>query len=276
MLPPDSHVHSEWSWDAPLGSMEATCARAIELGLPSIAFTEHADLGPQAVPSGAVIPGGLHKFLVDDLLLPPAFDVEGYLERLDRCRKRFPGLRIYAGIELSEPHWHVDHSRELIRRGGFERVLGSIHSIRSGSGTSDLCWGYGEVSADEALRVYLEEIILMIQQFDGMEILAHIDYPVRYWPSSDPPCDPFRFEEEYRAALRVLAASGRVLEFNTRVPMDPCIIRWWRQEKGERISFASDAHRPAALAHGFKKAAAMARANGFKPGRTPHDFWLRA
>jgi histidinol-phosphatase (PHP family) len=43
MLPPDGHVHSEWSWDAIAGSMERSCARAVELGLPSIAFTEHAD-----------------------------------------------------------------------------------------------------------------------------------------------------------------------------------------------------------------------------------------
>lgn|SRR6478735_698458 len=33
-LPADSHVHSEWSWDAGHGSMDRTCARALELGLP--------------------------------------------------------------------------------------------------------------------------------------------------------------------------------------------------------------------------------------------------
>ena len=43
VLPADGHVHSEWSWDAPNGSMERTCARAVDLGLPAVAFTEHAD-----------------------------------------------------------------------------------------------------------------------------------------------------------------------------------------------------------------------------------------
>ena len=43
----DGHVHSEWSWDArSVGSMEATCARAVALGLPSVAFTEHVDFTP--------------------------------------------------------------------------------------------------------------------------------------------------------------------------------------------------------------------------------------
>ena len=37
------HVHTEWSWDAPRGHMERSCERAIEIGLPALAFTEHAD-----------------------------------------------------------------------------------------------------------------------------------------------------------------------------------------------------------------------------------------
>jgi histidinol-phosphatase (PHP family) len=42
-LPPDNHVHTEWSWDAVAGSMKRSCAEAVRLGLPSIAFTEHVD-----------------------------------------------------------------------------------------------------------------------------------------------------------------------------------------------------------------------------------------
>jgi histidinol-phosphatase (PHP family) len=36
-------VHTEWSWDTATGDMERTCARAVELGLPAVAFTEHVD-----------------------------------------------------------------------------------------------------------------------------------------------------------------------------------------------------------------------------------------
>jgi histidinol-phosphatase (PHP family) len=46
VLPADGLVHSEWSWDAVNGSMEQTCARAVAIGLPAIAFTEHADYTP--------------------------------------------------------------------------------------------------------------------------------------------------------------------------------------------------------------------------------------
>jgi len=42
----DGHVHTQWSWDAPYGDMLATCARALQIGLRSLAFTEHADFTP--------------------------------------------------------------------------------------------------------------------------------------------------------------------------------------------------------------------------------------
>jgi hypothetical protein len=43
--PPDGHVHTEWSWDTTVGSMEQTCARAVDLG-PSWARR------PVSVPAG--------------------------------------------------------------------------------------------------------------------------------------------------------------------------------------------------------------------------------
>lgn len=44
MLPADSHVHSRWSWDtAETSTLELTCARAVERGIPAVAFTEHVD-----------------------------------------------------------------------------------------------------------------------------------------------------------------------------------------------------------------------------------------
>jgi histidinol-phosphatase (PHP family) len=43
VLPPDSHVHSQWSWDAVAGSMEGTCERAVAIGLPAVTFTEARD-----------------------------------------------------------------------------------------------------------------------------------------------------------------------------------------------------------------------------------------
>jgi histidinol-phosphatase (PHP family) len=39
------------------------------------------------------------------------------------------------------------------------------------------------------------------------------------------------------------------------------------------VTFGSDAHQPSAVADGFREAADMAEAYGFRPGPTPYDFW---
>src|SRR4029453_12388790 len=103
-LPADGHVHSEWSWDAPEGSMERSCARAVELGLPSIAFTEHLDHTRWMVDIGAIEADHHLAALAtrDGLVTPPKFDAHGYWEVIERCRARFAGLRILSGLESGE------------------------------------------------------------------------------------------------------------------------------------------------------------------------------
>lgn len=275
-LPPDSHVHSQWSWDALAGSMEGNCSRAVELGLPSVAFTEHADLTPWYVPSDAQLPDDWQPLLNDGILTPPPLDVDGYRECLERCRTRYPRLRILSGVELSEPHWHEARSSALLSNGGFERVLASVHSAPTADATfTEVGAQYADRPPHEVVRGYLAESARMIAEFDAFEILAHIDYPVRYWPADAKPYEPHEFEDDYRHVLQVLAATDKTLEVNTTVPLHAQVLTWWHQEGGRAISFASDAHEPAALAKGFTEAAHIAEAAGFRPDRDPHDFWCR-
>jgi histidinol-phosphatase (PHP family) len=119
------------------------------------------------------------------------------------------------------------------------------------------------------IREYLAEIPRLIGSSDAFAVLAHIDHPVRYWPRQAGPFDPNAFEEEFRHALRMLAVSGRALEVNTVVPLPAAVVRWWREEGGEAITFGSDAHDPTLLASGFAEAAAMVEAYGFRPGLIP-------
>lgn len=136
---------------------------------------------------------------------------------------------------------------------------------------------YDSREPPQVVREYLAEITRMVAASDDFHALAHIDYAVRYWPEHTAgPFDPTDFEDEFRHALRALAGSGRVLEINTRGPLHPEVIRWWYQEGGEAVTFGSDAHTPTGLAHRFTTAAAMAEAQGFRPGRHPYDYWPRS
>src|SRR5258708_25031372 len=117
-LPPDFHVHTEWSWDAPRGDMERSCERALEIGLPAIAFTEHADW--------ALVHQGQHSV-----------DIAGYFESVERCRAKFKNLRILTGVELGDPHCYPSQTAEVLSAGPLDRVHGSIHCIRLGGGMPD-------------------------------------------------------------------------------------------------------------------------------------------
>ncbi len=270
-------MHSEWSWDSAKGSMEGSCARAVELGLPAIAFTEHLDHTVWTVDLDGLDPGGHLASLAapDGRLTPPAFDVAGYLEAVERCRERFPSLRILSGLEVGEPHWHAAAVAEVLGAGRFERVLGSVHCLPHGDGFAEPPGLFPHRQAADVVREYLAEIARLVGQSDVFSVLAHIDYPVRYWPAQAGPFDALAFEDEYRHALRALAGSGRALEVNTKVPLHPEVVGWWRQEGGRAVTFGSDAHDPVGLAFGFGEAAAMVESYGFRPGRHPHDFWTR-
>jgi len=260
--------------------MEATCARAVSIGLPSLAFTEHLDHTVwTALPERLAELPEEHPVVAhaddDGVVTPPALDAAGYLEAIERCRDRFPELRILSGLELGEPHRHGAAIADVLGSGTFDRLLGSLHCIADGDTFTEPDHLYQRRDPDEVVRSYLVEVADMVERTDSFAVLAHIDYPLRAL-SLTSPCDPAPFEDEFRHALRALALSGRALEINTRIPLQPAILGWWRDEGGESVTFGSDAHQPAALARGFAEAAAMAEAHGFRPSADPHGFWARA
>jgi len=273
VLPLDGHVHSEWSWDAVAGDMEATCARAVELGLPAVAFTEHVDHTRWLVAEGDLDAHVRGSHDIPGTFTPGRLDVEGYLEALDRCRDLFPALHLVSGVELGEPHWHADEVASVLDAGRFERVLGSLHSLPEGTAAAEPPELFRRRAAADVVRSYLVELAGMIEQTSVFEVLAHIDYPLRHWPASAGPFEVTAFEEELRHALANLAGSGRVLEVNTKGPMLPEVVRWWREEGGRVVTFGSDAHEPSALGRRFGEAVAMVESYGFRAGRHPYDRW---
>jgi histidinol-phosphatase (PHP family) len=262
--------------------MERSCVRAIQLGLPAIAFTEHYDFTRWVVPPDARtgIFGDAHLVGADGQFDPPPLEVDGYLESLSRCRARFSELRIMSGVELGEPHWFSDRVRNRLDRARFDCLLGSLHSIE----IDGRPWILKDLSGKTApatleprdmVRAYLAEALRMVESCGDFAVLAHIDYPARGWPAHLGAFPAVEFEEEFRAVLRALANSGRALEINTRLPLDPEIVGWWYDVGGEAVTFGSDAHRPEAIASRFPNATAIAEAKGFRPGREPFEPWRR-
>jgi len=260
-LPSDLHAHTEWSYDAPDGWMEETCRRAVEIGLPAIAFTEHAELAPSE----------------------PQFAVEGYLQEVERCRALFPSVGILSGIELGQPHRFPEAADAVLRAAEVDLVLGSVHRVETAEGNVELEDEMIERRPMEMVRAYFEEMLGLLGRSADFAVLAHIDYVKRGWPHDRMAYEETDFEEEYRSVLKAAASNGLALEINTdredapeHWPCPrPIVVEWWREAGGEAVTFASDAHQPDRIAEDFGEATGIAEAAGFRPA--PHDFgfWLR-
>lgn len=275
-IPADGHVHTEWSWDTPAqASMARSCQHALDIGLPAVAFTDHADFTVWQFPGAAEPRPGVRT--IDPHAHGGFLDAEGYLRCVERCRDLFPDLRILSGVELGEPHLFAAETGALVRGRDFDRVLGSLHSLTDDAG--ELRYAptlFTARNAEETMRRYLAETLRMVERDSTFGILAHLDYPTMAWPADAEPYDATRFEEEYRAVLRALAGSGRALEVNTAGPWPaPEVVGWWYQEGGDAVSFGSDSHVPETVGRNFATAAALVESHGFRPGRTPVDLWRR-
>jgi histidinol-phosphatase (PHP family) len=273
VLPADNHVHSQFSWDTgPKASMEDACRRAITVGLPAIAFTEHVDFTEwgehDQPPAGATV--GVRRRV-------HPIDVEGYLESVERCRDQFPDLRILSGIEAGEPHHFAGSVAAVLKSGSFDRVLGSLHSVVHDGRLVYANDVFGSMPAADLVRAYFAELLRLVEDSDVFQVLAHCDYPRRYWPTArEGEYRETDFEEEYRTVFRALAASDRPLELNTASPLaSATLMQWWYDEGGPAVSFGSDAHVPLRVGDKFEVAVDIVEAAGFRSGRDEYDFWRR-
>ncbi|MGV8880639.1 MAG: PHP domain-containing protein [Rhodoglobus sp.] len=281
-LAADSHVHSEWSWDygsdpSSPGSMVSTCEKAVRIGLPALAFTEHLDFEiAWRVDDGDIGENAQKRVDGTGHVQIPDFDADGYLDAIDRCRYAYPELRILTGVEFGQPHLWDANAAALLSSGAIDRVNGSLHMLPlEGDDRSEPATLYHYRPADEVMWAYLTEIPRMVAGSDSFAVFTHIDYAVRAWPvATAGPFDPRRFEEGFRAGMRSIADSGRALEMNTR-RLWPWIPQWWAEEGGRAVSFGSDSHGPGALAANFPEAMLMVESFGFRPGSRPEDFWTR-
>jgi len=255
--------------------MEQACARAVALGLPTIAFTDHADFVPLHVSDGvAAFLEDLGATVIDGVFTPAPFDIDGYLECIERCRAQFADLEIQSAVELGEPHLYQAEAATLLDAGRFDLVVAAEHSLAGvDGGRVEVSDAYLDRPPPDVVHDYLAEIERLIAGWDRFDVLAHVDYAARAWPAGERPYRTSDFEIGYRSVLRALAGTNRALEVNTRLPLDPLLLTWWRQEGGTAVTFGSDVHDAHFLAQGFDAAAVTVAGKGFQPDSDRRGFW---
>jgi histidinol-phosphatase (PHP family) len=271
VLPPDNHVHTEWSWDAPAeASMVRGCEQALAAGVPAVAFTDHLDF-TTATDGDLIAAQHIDPRPYARMRL---LDVPGYLATVQECRQRFPDLRILTGAEIGEVHLWTASVRAVVAGAGFDRILGSLHAIPCDGKLTAADELFRRMPTGEVMRRYFGELLRLVEGSDIFQVLAHLDFPRRMWPRAAAPYDERAFEPEIRAVLRALAVGGRVLEVNTKSPLASAeLLRWWREAGGTAVSFGSDAHQYWRVGDRFKLAVDVVEAAGFRAGRDRFDFW---
>ncbi len=264
----DGHVHSQFSWDAPHGSMREQCRRALALGLKAIAFTEHLDSVPESRGAGQ-------------------FETAPYLTEVARCRAEFRELTIVSGLEVGEPHRTALPLAAVLAQGSFDRIIGSLHCARDLDGTPRDFSSVGFLRADTAtaqMDAYFQELRTMLSSSATFEVLGHLDVPKRYWPEGIAPYQARTHEDIIREILQLAAQRGLTLEVNTSgirqtaraLCPDLTVLRWWRAAGGRALALGSDAHDPVTVGMDLDRAAQAAEAAGFCRPSDPLAYWTAA
>ena len=252
MVDADLHVHSNMSPDS-REAIDDICLKSMELGLKTIAISDHYEF---------YWPERKH----------PVFNFKNVEEEqriIEKARIRYNGeINILFAIEIGQPHFDFHTAKKLVSAFDFDFILASFHKV---GGTDLMNHDYtNEDERKRALYEYLDGLLIISELFD-FDSLAHLDLIKRYSLKAGRIERIETEEERVREILRVLAVRSKALEINTSLLRDydeamPSaeIVRWFREEGGERITIGSDAHKKEHIAFGFDRAEKIIRDCGFK------------
>jgi len=239
----DYHMHTPLCRHA-TGEPVEFAARAVELGLEEIGFSDHSPMREDGF----------------DLWRMDLGDLDEYVAAVERARKAHPGLTIRLGLEVDYLPGQEAWIRELAARHPWDYFIGSVHYL----GGWDIDnpqklaeWKHHDVR--EVWAAYVERLIEAART--GLfDILGHIDLPKKFGHYPDPPVLP-----HYERCLEAVRAAGVAIELNTAGLRKDCReILEAAFRCGVPITFGSDAHAPGEVGSAWAEALALARSVGYR------------
>lgn len=248
----DLHVHSHYSADSE-ADMEEEVKKAIALGLPFLAFTDHIDWDhPQE--------GNTYDF-----------DVDKAMREIGMLKEKYSGkIQLLKGVELGMQPSLSDRLASLLEEKPFDFVIGSRHLV----GGIDPYYPEafeGRRDAD-VYRAYFEDTLDNILAFHAFDTLGHLDYVVRYGTHKEEAYSYQAFADIIDEILKTLIRYDRALEINTggfrkglgAPNPHPDILRRYRELGGRLITLGSDAHSAEDIGSFFGEARTLLLDAGFK------------
>lgn len=244
----DFHMHSNHSEDCNT-PMEETIQSAIEKGFKAICFTEHLD----------------YDYPDPDFTFD--LDMDAYNQEIGALQKKFADqITIYKGIEIGiQPHL-FERYEKFFAKETFDFIICSLHaSDRKDLHNGDFFVGR---TAEEAYRIYYEELLHCVTHFDQYNVLGHIDLVKRYKKLDRDE----NFHDIIAEIFKTIIPKGKGIEVNTSgfvyrlnsaMPSKD-ILQLYYDCGGEIITIGSDAHFAKHVGHHFDDILTQLKEIGFK------------
>ncbi|RJP26670.1 MAG: histidinol-phosphatase HisJ family protein [Actinobacteria bacterium] len=244
----DYHIHTARCGHAE-GEMEEYAARALDLGLKEIGFSDHFPL--------------LH--MEDETLSMGLEEMPLYIWEVGELRAEFPHLPVRLGIEVDYLPETAARLPSLLSAYPFDYIMGSLHFV-DGWGFDDPRNLDGYVGCDLlALWTRYFELLGDAAESGIFDVLAHPDLIKKF--AFRPDADVSRI---YRDCVDRVAATGVAIEVSTAGLRKPVGEIYPGEsflrlcfERGIAVTLGSDAHRPGEVGERFAEALLLLRRIGY-------------
>ena len=258
----DYHVHSEYSDDSTY-PLEQVIRDAIGMGMDEICITDHVDYGiKKDWDAGEKIAYRGSQPLAN-------VDYPRYMAALRDMQIRYGDrIRIRVGLEFGIQTHTIPQFRALLTRYPLDFVILSIHQVENQEfWTQEFQRGRTQQEYNER---YYEELLAVVQQYQGYSVLGHLDLITRYDEQGVYPFE--RVRPLVEAILRRVIADGKGIEVNTSshrygltdTTPSVAILQLYRELGGTILTIGSDSHAPAHLGTHIEEARALLRDLGFR------------
>ncbi len=264
----DCHTHTHNSPDADNKSVADLCRRAVEMGLDTLAVTDHCEANRfYSMEYYNAVPQPDNEY--------DTYDFRDYflksMAENTEAKELFKGkLNFVCGIELGQANRDLKAADEILADKRLDFIIGSMHEIPNHLDFAFL--DYSKENIPLLLDEYFNEIYKLCQ-WGKFDVLGHLTYTLRYIEGEYGfKADMSPYNEIIAESFRLIAQKGKGIEINTSGLRQkykktfPTLeyVKLFRDLGGEIISVGSDSHTPDDLAKGIKEGLEIAAAAGFK------------
>lgn len=235
----DQHVHSSYSPDSD-EKLEAIIRLAIERGKKAVVTTDHFDYDC--------------KCFKRDILI----DMPSYTREVAQLQQKYDSIEILKGIEVGFRRDYLEQIHSYLQQHSFDLVLLSVHNNGVLDYSED---AFHELSVKEIFSDYFGRVMEAVEQMDNYNVVAHLDYFVRYGKQQFRPQDYHDLRFLLSDILQMIIKKEKVLELNTAglfrqgwIHPHPYILDMYLDLGGKLFSLGSDAHQISQYEKGFNEA----------------------